>query len=268
MTQGAYKVTDDAESRKIECDLVDGAPDPIPPDQLQLTEEVGKTLTVLQMLFDPVEDKERFLEYFRPLVSIARDGLEGSGARPDVAKQALATLQTQVTTREAGRVKHRYMKRLAKYAGVNSALLLLLAFVSLAADKVDPVTSFPVLVQPSTLACFFLLLSGCAAGVWLSFGARRPTLTFYELHIPEPDQLHPAMRVAFVLALTVIVALLFDREVLTVGIGNVNSKAVFAEPAVSWLIGALCGFSEQLLSKQVTEQASRLFPSGSAANRT
>jgi hypothetical protein len=260
MPSGLYTVTGKPETREIEFDLVAEAPDPVPVDQVKLVEQVQKTLTVLQMLFDPVADKERFLEYFRPLVEIARNGVEGQNAKPDVAMGALVNLQDQTTTREAGRVKHRYMKRLAVYAGSNSAVWLFVGIIFLLASKIAPVFSLPKIIDEYTVACFFLLLSGCSAGVWLSFGARRPTLTFFELHIPEPDQLHPAMRVAFVMALTVIIGLLANLEVLSIGVGSISSAMVFSKPDVAWLIGALCGFSEQLLSTQVSEQAAKFFP--------
>lgn len=260
MPTGCYKVTSDEASRSIDLDLTADAPEPVPADQLKLVEQVQKSLTVLQMLFDPVNDKDRFLEYFRPLTEIARNGLEGLNAKPDVAAGALANLQHQAVTREAGRVKHRYMKRLASYAGSNSALWLAAGLSCLGFAKHPLWPELPAVVSNQGLACFFLLLSGCAAGVWLSFGARRPTLTFFELHIPEPDQLHPAMRVAFVMALTVIVGLLAHLQVMSVNLGDLKSAKVFADPVVAWMIGALCGFSEQLLSSQVSGQAARLFP--------
>jgi hypothetical protein len=260
MPSGSYIVTGKPETREIEFDLVADAPDPIPVEQLKLVEQVQKTLTVLQMLFDPIADKERFLEYFRPLVEISRNGVEGQNAKPEVAMGALLNLQEQTTTREAGRVKHRYMKRLAVYAGGNSAIWLVVGIAFLLASSITPIFYLPKIINEQTVACFFLLLSGCSAGVWLSFGARRPTLTFFELHIPEPNQLHPAMRVAFVMALTVIIGLLANREVLSVGVGSINSNMIFSEPDVAWLIGALCGFSEQLLSTQVSEQAAKFFP--------
>lgn len=256
MTKGAYKVVEDADNRTIKVDLTCVSGESVPADQIELVQEINRTLTVLQMLFPQKTDSERFLEYFRPLVSIARDGLEDEDAKPDIARRALVELQSQVTTREAGRVKHRYMKRLAKYACTNSAAWFCVAIGFLIAQEI-PLLDWPVVIQSQTIACFFLLLSGCSAGVWLSFGARRTTLTFYELHIPEPDQLHPAMRVAFVMALTVILSLLFHHKVISLGIGELTSSAIYQTPTIAWLVGALCGFGEQLLSTQISEQASR-----------
>ena len=212
------------------------------------------------MLFDPIEDQNRFSEYFHPLVEIAKDGLVGTSPNPKIASGALMNFQSEVTTREAGRVKHRYMKRLAWYTGINAFLGLAIGLFFLYFAVKWPTPDLKEIFDPKAVGCFFLVLSGCSAGVWLSFGARRQTLGFFDLHIPEPDRMHPAMRVAFVMALTVIVSLLAHLQLITFGIGDIKMEHVFMRPDLAWLIGALCGFSEQLMSTQVSQQAARLLP--------
>lgn len=227
MATGAFKVTTSLEEKKVDCDLLEQASENVPEYQLVLCDDVSRILTVLSMLFDKDADAGRFSDYFKRLESIARHGLEGQNAKPDVSNRALADFQSQVTTREAGSVKHRYMKRLVLYAGIPAALCLITAFILLALQTLQIAKDDTPIIKLTTLANFFLLLSGCATGVWLSFGARRQTLTFYELHMPEPDQLHPAMCVAFVGTLTVIVSVFFHLKIITLGIGDFATSSVY-----------------------------------------
>jgi hypothetical protein len=113
---------------------------------------------------------------------------------------------------------------------------------------------------------FLYLWSGCMTGVWLSFGIRRPTLQFFELHIPEPDLLHPLMRLLFAGLLTVIISLLLVSKAISIGIGGISTEGIYDNGVTAWLIGALCGVSEQLLSQQVTQHAARFFRVDSRAS--
>jgi hypothetical protein len=75
------------------------------------------------------------------------------------------------------------------------------------------------------LAGFFALWSGCMAGVWLSFGARKATFKFEDLHIPEQDRLAPVIRLFFVGLLTIILGFAFSVGAVAVNIGVGSEEA-------------------------------------------
>lgn len=250
MGKGAFRVYRDPDNpRDIKFENVAGEEVSIPEDQLELRDEIDRTLTVLRMLF-PENDK-KFEEYFRPLLSLAQAGLVGNSAQPALAYRALLVLKNEIVDREGGQIKNQYMKKLGKYAIVISVPALLGAGV--------------IHWQFSKLANignFLLLWVGCMAGVWLSFGVRKTFLRFEELHIPEEDRLEPIIRLIFAGLLTVIIGLLFATKAVVINIGSVDSSQITTSPVVALLVGMLCGFSEKALPSTVARQASELLKFG------
>lgn len=211
MAQGAFIVfRDEKDPRDIHFKLASEGNAPVPGDQLTLRDEIDKTLTVLRGIFPP--NDQRFEEYFRPLLSLAQAGLVGNAAQPELAQRALMTLKEQIVAREAGRIKNQYMKRLGLRAVMLGAPALALAVgLSFLASWLE------------TARSFLVLWSGCMAGVWLSFGARKTVLKFEELHIPEEDRLEPIVRLCFGGLLTVIIGLLFSTKAVVITLGSVES---------------------------------------------
>ncbi len=220
-----------------------------PEDQLQLKDEVEQALIVLRSLF--VKRDGRFEDYFGPLLSLAQCGLVGDAANPEVARRALASWKADVTAREGGRIKNEYMKKLgirALYAGLPTLFLALTVL-----------RYFP---QYMMLAGFLALWTGCMAGVWLSFGARKASFGFEDLHIPEQDRLEPMIRLVFAGLLTFILGLVFSLDAVKVTLGSITSSEINEKFRVALLIGMLCGFSEQMLSSKVAKQASSFLDLG------
>ena len=217
----------------------------IPEEQYALRDEIDQTLTVLRILF-PSGDS-RFREYFVPLLALAQTGLVGDFAQPALAVRALSSLKAEIVAREAGQVKNAYMRRLGWTA-------LLFAVPAIAAAVWLSSFHHDLLM----LSNFLLLWAGCMVGVWLSFGARKTVLRFEELHVLEQDRLEPAIRLLFAGLLTLLLGLLFHLKVLEVNFGGASSSALADNWEIALVVGALAGFSEQLLSPAITKQASAL----------
>ena len=221
----------------------------VPAEQVELRDAVEQTLLVLRTMFK--DGERRFVEYYRPLLSLAQAGLVGDAARPDLSLRALSTLRAEITAREGGRIKNQYMKALLWRAVV---LAIPLFTIGAILRNTAP--------QSAALSNFFVLVGGSALGVWVSFGARKTTLRFEELHILEEDRLEPLIRLIFAGLLTVIIGLLFGLKAVVVTIGAVTTDRIMTEWPVALLIGMLCGFSEQALSSTVAKHASTLFSGG------
>lgn len=212
-------------------------------DQLTLKDEVEHVLVVLRTLFP--SGGSRFELYFEPLISLAQVGLSADPAQPAVARRALFALKNQVLAWEGARIKNKYMKEL----GLRSLTLgLPAAIVGLLVKQLYPAGEL--------FAGFLVLWVGCMAGVWLSFGARKMTWSFDDLHIPEQDRLEPVVRLCFAGLLTTIVGLSFSTGTVIVDVGAVSTQNINDTLRVALLIGMLCGFSEQILSTNVAKQAS------------
>ena len=175
----------------------------IPEEQLALKDQIEQTLAILRMLFP--NDDARFREYFDPLVSLAQTGLVGESAQTNLARRTLISLKTEITDRESGRIKNRYMKKLgltAVFLGVPP--LICAVFI---------LTRRPDLLW---LSNFMLLWVGCMVGVWLSFGARKTVLRFEELHIVEKDRLEPVVRLILATVHDKIILGIADRHGISV----------------------------------------------------
>jgi hypothetical protein len=249
---GAFIVCrDDGDPRDIRFEVAPGA-GPTPKEQVSLKAEIESVLTILRMLFP---DEQEFEKYFRPLLSLAQAGLVGDHAQPEVAAGALTALKNEITAREGGKIKNRYMKILgvrALYVGTPTLVAGLLLYASTRIFWPSFVPTFAVANN------FLFLWSGCMAGVWLSFGARKTFLRFEDLHIPEEDRLEPTIRLIFAGLLTFILGLFFSLKVVTVNFGTITTDQINTSVKLALLIGLLGGFSEQALSSAVAKQASRL----------
>jgi hypothetical protein len=99
--------------------------------------------------------------------------------------RTLEELKQDITAREADRINNAYMKKLGFWAAIGVVVFAatwgLLRWTGAG-------------IWPKNLAVFEI---GTMLGIWLSFGTRKPTLKFEELHILEEDRLEPVVRIAF-----------------------------------------------------------------------
>ena len=247
MANGAFIVSQDKNNRRdIRFEIKKGVePGAVPEDQATLRDDVDSALTVLRNIFPG--DDPRFKEYFRPLLSLAQLGLAAEPAFTDLAHRALIALKADVVSREGGRIKNEYMKKLGIAAVLMVAGALLVA---------SGICFLPPEYQPLYSFCF--LWVGCMAGVWLSFGARRTFMRFKDLHVAEEDSLEPFLRLVFSGLLTITVGLFFSTELLVVQLGNISTSQFDESAEIALLIGILSGFSEKALPSKIAKQASSL----------
>nr|WP_299422659.1 hypothetical protein [uncultured Emticicia sp.] len=246
MAIGAFIVSQNpSDSRDIYFQITSEVAE-IPEDQQAFSEEVHRTLTVIQGLFP--EGEHKFLGYYNSLLSLCQFAVVGPSAQPSYGLRALAIYQADVVAREGGRIKNNYMKKLGLWAAYMTIPSILVAYLYLEYNMIDLVTT-----------CFFVLWGGCMAGVWLSFGSRKTIIKFESLHILEEDRLEPVIRLIFAGFLTITLALLFVTNVLNITIGNLLTSNINKDLKVALVIGIFCGLSEQVLSSAVTTQASKFF---------
>jgi hypothetical protein len=238
---GAFRVYQEPnDARDIRFEVCLGSDGNIPQEQLELRDQCHAALTVVRII---CPDEKRFREYFDHLLGLAQAGLVGDTANPELAMRALEELKQDITAREAGRIKNAYMKKLGFWAAIGVVMLAatwgLLRWIGVG-------------VWPKNLAVFEI---GTMLGVWLSFGTRKPTLKFEELHILEDDRLEPVVRIAFAGILAATLALIFYLHVVDVKLGALSTERIADNPWVALLIGILSGVGEKALSTNVSRQA-------------
>jgi hypothetical protein len=241
---GSFVVCQDTDNpRDIRFNILPGVTE-IPREQLELRDQIDAALTVLRIA---IPEQKRFEEYYRQLLSLAQAGLVGIHANPDLATRALSGLKQDVTAREAGRVKNHYMKALGWRSAVAVLLILGVWFVLYAKGETSQFVYNLMRFEIGTMA-----------GVWLSFGTRKPVLKFEELHILEEDRLEPAVRLVFAGLLALVVALAFHLGVVTLKLGSLTTERIDSDPWAALFFGLLSGVSEKALSTNVSRQAASL----------
>lgn len=251
---GIYKVdaSRDPNARDLMLQMRDIRPAQVPAEQMTLQAAIFDTLLTLKVIFPERKDgkpDENFAEYRPRLIDIARLGLSGPVAFPELATRSLDALRAEIVAREAGRVKNGYMGKLGRRA-LGGAVLALAVFGCFEAD---------LLPDPHKYRYFAILWAGCMLGTWLSFGARRVLLRFEDLGRLEADRLNPAMRLLFSGFLTMVLGLVFTTGMVNVGIGKLLTDNITSQLPVALLVGIFCGLSEQALPGVVSQRAVQFF---------
>jgi hypothetical protein len=217
-------------------------------DQQQLVLLIERTRIALKVIY--AGQDAAFRQRFNTLLALAKAGLAGASPVPGLAKRMLEQFRTDVVEREATRLKQAHMQALGAAClrvGVLAALIGVFGQVAWPRFGLSPL-----------VRTIGFLLAACAAGVWVSFAARKTTYEFEDLTLPERDYLTPMFRLAFAMILTTVLALMFHGKLATVSIGEVSTSAVLRQPLLAVIVGFLCGFSEQVLAKAVQQKASEL----------
>lgn len=187
--------------------------------------------------------------FIRKLAGIGRVGLQG----PDVqlANLALNGLRTEFVMHEAGRVKNTYLTRLGVVAAI-AATIFLLGYAAIDLGVV-------ALRFWTIHKTFLLAAAGAAIGTWLSFSIRRVSLSFEDLGVLEEDLLDPALRVVFVVAMTITACLLFWNSAINIEIGALKTAGLIGSKAL--LVGIFCGIAERALATAISGRAATFMKS-------
>jgi hypothetical protein len=224
-----------------------------PPGQRAIKQEIERDLSTINSLYASPKDRRKATEAFKKLIAIARVGLVGRNASPEIAADALRAFEADVVNREAGPVKNAYMRKLGMWAArLGGAALILFFFCDM----------FPQVPFKQVVAYkyFFVLWSGCMVGTWASFASRRVTLGFHDLVALEEDRVEPALRLLFAGTLTMILGLVFSTGMADIEIGSFAASQLKVSGAVALLTGAFAGISEKALPSAILSRASTIIP--------
>lgn len=195
----------DEDATEIFFGVPDSAPHPMPNDQIELHQDIEKVLRTVKLIYSQpaagpeARRKLQFRRYYVRLFHLAKLGLEGNNASPELSKSALATITADIIDDEASRVKNNHMKRLGMVA-MGLALPFILIYLVM---RVIPSNSWlanlllSIGIERNLLANFMMLWVGCFIGVWLSYGIRTSVFSLTDLTVTDNDHLLPATRLLF-----------------------------------------------------------------------
>jgi hypothetical protein len=258
MAKGNYEVLHNPERTDIIFEIRADSEEVIPTDQQDLVIEIGSTLAILRLLYSPDNKIVRpiFDKRFDELFYMAKTGLEGDRAQPQLAVKALAQFKKEIVDSEGGKVKNKYLKKLglnALYLGL--PFLLLGSLIHYLDCKEVEMTCF---AKNYTANCM-ILWAGALIGVWLSFAITRTYLEFTDLAIIEKDRLEPLLRLVFTGVLAIVFGLLFIIGALEIKLGSLSSSKIASDPITAFLIGVILGLNEKIIGNTLTKKASALF---------
>ena len=231
---------------------------PVPSDQIKLKADIETTLTTLQAILPDKNDEarpktmtpaqHRYAAYQTKLLGIAQTGLQ-TPADPASSRQWLETLQSEILMREGPRIKNGYMKTLGLTAAVLAAAAAIIYLVLRNNHSLSELLY--------GYRNMFVLWTGTMIGTWLSFGLRRPNISFKDLGALEDDMMEPAVRLIFTGTIAITIAFIFVCGMVNVNVGGLNSAHLLAHGSTALLIGMLLGVSEQALPGALTRRASQ-----------
>lgn len=223
-----------------------------------LKARIERTLSSLRLIFSvenvgaqqAARNRANFDTAFEKLLSLAAIGLSTAQPDPAIAAAALDALQSEIVDREAGRMKNAYMVRLGIPALISSTFFAAMFFLY---EYIEKDLRWPAEIFAHRHV--FLVLSGCMAGTWASFAARKVVLGFLDLAALEQDRLNPGMRLAFTGILTVFLTLVVITGMLDIVVGGFHASAIVRSGTVSLLFGAFTGLTEQTLPAALFDRA-------------
>ena len=219
----------------------------IPDDQMEVNRLVYEARNILILLRDHPAFQHAFPnpggafgEFIRRVKQAARTGTVNNHVHVDLARSALQQIRDDIMRRAAKPIIYRYLGVLAVWAFVGAVIAgVFIRWI------------------PASLgvAGYGWIVLGSMVGAWLSAAASRREVTFAGLQDFLDIRFDPPIRMLFVAALAVIIALFLQVELLKIEVAGMNLSAFRDNVAWAIVLGALIGISEQVLSVKVIERA-------------
>jgi hypothetical protein len=224
----------------------------VPQEQRRLRNEVDRTLSALQVLF-PVDGDQRFNSAFDKLLSLAQLGLVGDRRNPEIARDALKSLQAEIFDRESTRITNLYLR---------SFFLKSLIFCT--PSIIVFLSSFWLSLQPWVVN-IFLVWMACMFGTWVSIASRKFDLDFYGLVGIEESGIEPTVRLLFSGLVTLVLVLMLSGGLADLSLGQFHAASWEKSPVNALLLGAIAGIAERVLPKTVIARAEKAVASAGSS---
>lgn len=235
---------------------------------------------VLRIVFQKHEPV-LFREYFDRILATAKATFARTGFFPSAVND-LELFKTEVVQLAGSRIKSRYNARLFWTVLKASALMIVVgiaiqaATVLLGEVKAIPngdskpamsaVHGFYEWESSFSFANTGLLLAAAMWGLLFASMTRNIDPTFDTLITPDADLMEPWVRLLFFGIPALVIALLFQTELVSISFGGrVSTTDINSNATVAVLMGLLLGIAERALPDEVEHWSKRILPSTKTA---
>lgn len=241
--QGCFVIAENKdEPFDIKCELhPDYAKKDIPQKQELLYIEIESTNNIIKSLHNTKDEIKR--KYFNKLLTLAQAGLVGETAQPELALKSLVKLKDEMVLVEGQRIKNDYMVKLGQIALI-SCVIAFIAYII-----------FRNFSLTSPFAMYFLAFIGALVGTWISFGARKFSISFEQLSLLEDDMMKPWIRLLYIGICAVVFMLFLNTQLISIGIGGISSAIINESIEIQVSIGVLCGLVESKIGINIYKKA-------------
>ncbi|MET0464079.1 MAG: hypothetical protein ABW007_13035 [Chitinophagaceae bacterium] len=244
MHEGYYNILHNEDKTDLIAEVAPALKGVPPVEQQRLLIEISSAIAVLQHVY--TVSSIGFKKTFEQIFYLAKVGLEGTNAQPEMAFTMLKQLKREVVDKEAGKIKNTYLRLLGKLAAWLGIFPLIAGTLIHFIDRNAAVGRY---IDLPCTANMLTLWSGTMLGVWLSFAITKVTLAFEDLAILEKDHLEPLLRLLLTGALAIVFGLMFIRKGIVIEIGNISSEGVGKDHVVAFLMGVVLGVNERVIGR-------------------
>lgn len=236
--KGCFEIT--LEGNEINCQPK-VSEDDIPKEQEDLYLLIEDAVSIIDSSTLIKNSSKKY--YIEKLFDIAETGLsiETNEVYPNLANKALRQLKEEILLKESSFIKNNYMKTLGFHTVVQIGILLVVQLVVLHFTK-------------NTISYIYAYI-GALVGAWISFGARKPNLSFKELSIIESDGLAPPIRLVYIGLCAVVVMLFLRTEIAVITINKLSTKSINNSIDLQLLLGVIVGLIEYQISEKLFKSA-------------
>lgn len=219
-------------------------------EQEELYLSVEDTMSIINSSILINETSKKY--YIEKLHDIAYTGLSVDTAEvyPALANKALEKLKEEILLRESSSIKNRYMKKLGINVLIQTLILLLIIVL------ITNLTQYIDIHIISSITNYMYVYIGAIVGAWVSFGARKPNLSFEELSTIESDGLTPWIRLIYIGLCSMIILLFLRIEIVTISINQISTKSINQSVEAQLALGIVIGLIEYKISEKLFKKAS------------
>lgn len=253
--KGCFRVYENPDDEfDIRCDILNEVDEKdIPEVQWLLYQSTERTVTRIKSLVKTDADVKK--NYIEKVLSLTQAGLVGDSVHPVAACKSLEILKEEILLVEGQRIKNRYMCSLGLSAiGLSIMLLLILGVGFLLEENCD--ISF---YSPS--AKYLYCMIGTFLGTWISFGARKSSITFEELSLLEKDMMTPLLRLFYMGACSFVVFLFLNTGIVNISFSEISSFSIKEDIELQISLGILVGLVESKIGIKIYEKAKEVLDS-------
>lgn len=253
--KGCFCVYENPEDEfDIRCDIQNEVEEKdVPEEQWFLYQVTERAVTRIKSLVKTDAGVKK--NYIAKVLSLTQAGLVGDSVHPVAACKSLEILKEEILLVEGQRIKNHYMYSLGLSALVLSVILLVVLRMGFLLQENCDISFF------SQSAKYIYCIIGAFLGTWISFGARKSSITFEELSLLEKDMMTPVLRLIYIGACSFVVFLLLNTGIVSISFSEISSTSIKEEIELQLALGILCGLVESKIGIKIYNKAKEVLDS-------